>query len=230
MTTRKYRFAKIEIKGLSPEREYDIKLFHKFTKQENSILILSIKLMLLIIVTCISNIISFILWEFGVSAAYVFDSTVNIYCVWLALSMSEKYYFYIFGGKYCNKCMFPWIKMYALTCCGECYGSDVYIVDEKEIHDSSGICGCCHEATVRERKRVLKLSEKEYQMMENKRKNKKNQKSTIINKTKGKNTKKIRKNNKMKANLKMQQQNHEKDPTTTTTMTEKTKIEKPPNQ
>ena len=64
--------------------------------------------------------------------------------------------------------MFPYIKMYALTCCGECYGADVYIVDEREIQDNHGILGCCAASTITERSRVLELSKKEYEMMQRK--------------------------------------------------------------
>lgn len=117
-----------------------------------------------------TNIIAFIFWEEGFLSAYSFDTGTNIFCMWLTFKFSQKYFDNIFCGKYCTKCMFPWIKMYALTCCSSCYDYNkeelsISVINETKIHDSHSIIGCCHKTTLQERKRVLQLSQREYTLL-----------------------------------------------------------------
>ena len=126
--------------------------------------------------------------------------------------MSEEYYLNIFCGKKCNLFMFPYIKMYALTCCGECYGADVYIVDETEIHDNNAICGCCDKSTIAERKRVLELSRKEYSMMQEKQTKKLIKKQNSANtRAKAKEKEKEKQKKKKQEDIKKQQLMQQKE-------------------
>ena len=160
------RKAVIEMKGLNAENKDDTLFFHKITDKENSILFLSTKLLILLLVACISSFLVFILWIHINESAYVIDACVNIYCIWLCFHSTTKIFWNICLGKYCVKFSFPYIKMYALTCCNDCYSanSPLFVIDENKILDNQ-FGGCCNKTTIKERKRVLDLARKEYPMV-----------------------------------------------------------------
>ena len=149
------QYQRKKISGLNPSNKDDVLTFHNITQYENSLLFLSCKLILLILVCAFSSLIVFLLWEFVTGSAYMIDSMINIYCIWLTFEFSSKQFWKCFGGKYCIKCAFPYIKTFALTCCNQCYKHATYILDKKEIDSKQ-------DSSMKIRKRVWLLSKYEY--------------------------------------------------------------------
>ena len=177
-----------EIKGLNSSNMNDVLFFHRITNVENTVLFLSSKLLILMTIACFSSfLVYFLFFEGGFENAYTLDYLLNMICIWLSFENTSSIFWNIFCGKYCIKCFFPYIKMYALTCCNQCYKHKTYIIDDTQIKDDKCfLFGCCHLRTLKERKRVLELSKKEYSLIIKKNQHKKHSHSKKINKTNGK--------------------------------------------
>ena len=109
--------------------------FHSDTKKNNKLFFLLTKLLTLLIVQIIMILIASIyFWvTHYVWSGYVVDGIVDIYCLWLTFKFSERYYYNLFGGRWCTKYLFPWVKTFAIRfkyfccdCCTDNYDDGVY--------------------------------------------------------------------------------------------------------
>ena len=124
--------------------------FHTDTKKNNKLFFLLTKLLTLLIVQIIWIIISNIYFWIShqVWCGYVVDAIVDIYCLWLTFKFSERLYYDYCGGRWCTKCLFPFVKTFAISvryfCCDCCTDYDDGMDEEFHGHNKYyPICRCC---------------------------------------------------------------------------------------
>ena len=95
------------------------------TKEENQLLFLSSKLVVISIVSCLSSLLVFslffILWFLSIDLKLIkhlfgFDACLKIMCLWLSFNFTERFWWVYLGGHYCTLKCFPLLKSMALTC------------------------------------------------------------------------------------------------------------------
>ena len=109
--------ANVELDKLDYNEKKDVEIWHEYTSQQNIMLLLSTKLLILLVVAILTSQIALVLYLTIFAKIYAVDACINFFCMYLSFKFTGKIWEKIFCGNKCMEYSFPLVKMFAVASC-----------------------------------------------------------------------------------------------------------------
>ena len=139
-----------------------VQIWYKYTKKVNGILLIVTKLLILLLISIFTSYIALIFYLTIFSRVYGVDCCINVYCMYLSFSFTDRIWSKLFCRKQCVSCSFPWIKTWAFTCFIKCKRQK--LVDTQNNEYQKCVCQCQVPIYNNTQRRLRKMVKNEYDL------------------------------------------------------------------